>query len=80
MRIRKVRRLQEAARWVTEAPQAMLFIPWTSHLNLSDRLRQQSLVYWRSIGMGVLLNLRERLQQQRKTEAEADREVREATD
>ena len=34
MRSRAVRRLQEPARWVPAASNAMLFIPWLPHLNL----------------------------------------------
>ena len=34
MRSRAVRRLQEPARWVPEAWTAMLFTPWSPHLNL----------------------------------------------
>ena len=37
MRSRAVRRLQEPARWVPAASNAMLFIPWLPHLNLPGR-------------------------------------------
>ena len=41
MRSRAVRRLQEPARWVPEASQAMLFAPWAPHQNLPGRPRLQ---------------------------------------
>ena len=45
MRSRAVRRLQEPARWVPEALKAMLFTPWSPHLNLPDRPRLQRPAY-----------------------------------
>ena len=41
MRSRAVRRLQEPARWVPAAMNAMLFTPWSPHLNLLGRPRLQ---------------------------------------
>ena len=41
MRSRAKRRLQEPARWVPAAWNAMLFIPWSPHLNLPGRPRLQ---------------------------------------
>ena len=41
MRSRAVRRLQEPARWVPAALNAMLFTPWSPHLNLPGRPRLQ---------------------------------------
>ena len=45
MRSRAVRRLQETARWVTAALNAMLFTPWSPHLNLPGRPRLQRSAY-----------------------------------
>ena len=45
MRSRAVRRLQEPARWVPAALNAMLFTPWSPHLNLPGRLRLQRPAY-----------------------------------
>ena len=42
---RGVRRLQEPARWVPEALKAMLFTPWSQHLNLPGRPRLQRPAY-----------------------------------
>ena len=41
MRSRAVRRLQEPARWVPAAMNAMLFTPWSPHLHLPGRPRLQ---------------------------------------
>ena len=41
MRSRAVRRLQEPARWVPAALNAMLFTPWSPHLSLPGRPRLQ---------------------------------------
>ena len=45
MRSRVVRRLQEPARWVLAALNAMLFAPWSPHLNLPGRPRLQRPTY-----------------------------------
>ena len=45
MRSRAVRRLQEPARWVPAALNAMLFTPWSPHLNHPNRLRLQRPAY-----------------------------------
>ena len=45
MRSRAVRRLQEAARWVRAVLNAMLFTPWSPHLNLPGRPRLQRPAY-----------------------------------
>ena len=45
MRSRAVRRLQEPARWVPAALNAMLFTPWSPHLNLPGRPRLQRPAY-----------------------------------
>ena len=45
MRSRAVRRLQEPARWVPAALNAMLFTPWSPHLNLLGRHRLQRPAY-----------------------------------
>ena len=45
MRSRAVRRLQEPARWVLAALNAMLFTPWSPHLNLPGRPRLQRPTY-----------------------------------
>ena len=45
MRSRAVRRLQEPARWVPAAMNAMLFTPWSPHLNLLGRPRLQRPAY-----------------------------------
>ena len=41
MRSRATRRLQEPVRWVPTALNAMLYTPWSPHLNLPSRLRLQ---------------------------------------
>ena len=42
MRSRAIRLLQEPARWVPAAMKAMLFTPWSPHLNLPGRPRLQT--------------------------------------
>ena len=54
MRIRAVRRLQEPARWVPAALNAMLFTPWSPHLNLPGRPRLQIPAYEEPIEVGTL--------------------------
>ena len=53
-RSRAVRRLQEPARWVLLALNAMLFIPWSPHLNLPGRPRLQRQTYEEPIEAGTL--------------------------
>ena len=53
MRSRAVRRLQEPARWVPTAVNAMLFTPWSPHLNLLGP-RLQGLAYEEPIEAGAL--------------------------
>ena len=55
MRSRAVRRLQEPARWVPAALNAMLFTPWSPHLNLPGRLRLQRPAYEEPIEARTLL-------------------------
>ena len=45
MRSRAVRRLQEPIRWVPVVLNAMLFTPWSPHLNLPGRPRPQRPTY-----------------------------------
>ena len=45
MRSRAVRRFQEPARWVPAALNAMLFTPWSPHLNLPGLPRLQRPAY-----------------------------------
>ena len=45
MRSRAVRRLQEPARWVPAALNALRFTTWYPHLNLPDRPRLQRPTY-----------------------------------
>ena len=54
MRSRAVRRLQEPARWVPAAMKAMLFTPWSPHLNLPGRPRLQRPAYEEPIEAGTL--------------------------
>ena len=54
MTTRAVRRLQETARWVPAALNAMLFTPWSPHLNLPGRLRPQRPAYEEPIEAGTL--------------------------
>ena len=54
MRSRAVRRLQEPARWVPEAMNAMFFTPWSPHLNLPGRPRLQRPAYGEPIEAGSL--------------------------
>ena len=54
MRSRAVRRLQEPARWVPAALNAMLFTPCSPHLNLSGRPRLQRPTYEEPIEAGTL--------------------------
>ena len=54
MRSRAVRRLQEPARRVPAALSAMLFTPWSPHLNLPGRLRWQRPAYEEPIEAGAL--------------------------
>ena len=55
MRSRAVRRLQEPARWVPAALNAMLFTPWSPHLNLPGRPRLQRPAYEVPVEAGTLL-------------------------
>ena len=55
MRSRAVRRLQEPARWVPPALNAMLFSPWSPHLNLPRRPRLQRPAYEEPVEAGTLL-------------------------
>ena len=54
MRSRAVRRLEEPARWVLAALNAMLFTPWSPHLNLPGRPRLQRPTYEEPIEAGTL--------------------------
>ena len=54
MRSRAVRRLQEPARMVPTALNAILFTPWSPHLNLLDRSRLQRPAYEEPIEAGTL--------------------------
>ena len=54
MRCRAVRRLQEPARWVPATLNAMLFTPWSAHLNLPGRRRLRRLAYEELIEAGTL--------------------------
>ena len=54
---RAVRRLQEPARWVPAALNAMLFSPWSPHLNLPGRPRLQRQAYEELIEAGALPRL-----------------------
>ena len=54
MRSRAVRRLQEPARWVLAALDAVLFTPWSPHLNLPGRPRLQRPTYEEPIEAGTL--------------------------
>ena len=54
MRSRAVRSFQETARWVPAALNAMLFTPWSPHLNLPGRLRLQRPAYEEPIEAGAL--------------------------
>ena len=54
MRSRAVRRLQEPARWVPAATNAMLFTPWSPRLNLPGRPRLQRPAYEEPIEAGPL--------------------------
>ena len=54
MRSRAVRRLQEPARWVPAALNAMLFTPWSPLLNLPGRHRLQRPTYEEPIEAGTL--------------------------
>ena len=54
MRSRAVRRLQEPARWVPAALNAMLFTLWSPHLNLPSRPRLQRPTYEEPIEAGTL--------------------------
>ena len=53
MRSRAVRRLQEPARWVPEALQAMLFTPWAPRLNVPGRPRLQRPAYEEPVAAGA---------------------------
>ena len=53
-RSRAVRRLQEPARWVPAALNAMLFTPWSPHLNLPGRPHFQRPAYEEPIEAGAL--------------------------
>ena len=55
MSSRAVRRLQEPARWVPAALNAMLFTPWSPHLNFPGRPRLQRPVYKEPVEAGALL-------------------------
>ena len=54
MRNRAVRLLQEPARWVPAALDAMLFTPWSPHLSLPGRTRLQRPTYEEPIEAGTL--------------------------
>ena len=54
MRSRAVRRLQERARWVPAALNAMLFTPWSPHLNFPGRPRLQRPPYEEPFEAGTL--------------------------
>ena len=54
MRSRSVHRLQERARWVPAALNAMLFTPWSPHLNPLGRPRLQRPAYEEPIEAGTL--------------------------
>ena len=54
MRSRAERRLQEPARWVPAALNAMLLAPWSPQLNLHGRLRLQRPTYEEPIEAGTL--------------------------
>ena len=54
MRSRAARRLQEPARWVLEALNAMLFTPRSPHLNLPGRPRLQRPAYEEPVEAGTL--------------------------
>ena len=54
MRSRAVPRLQEPARWVPAALNAMLFTPWSPHLNLRGRPHLQRPTYEEPIEAGTL--------------------------
>ena len=54
MRSGAVRRLQEPARWVPAALNAMLFTPWSPHLNLLGGPRLQEPTYEEHIKSGAL--------------------------
>ena len=54
MRSRAVRRLQEPARWVPAAMKAMLFTPWSPHLNLPGGPRLQRPAYEEPVEAGTL--------------------------
>ena len=54
MRSRAVRRVQEPARWVPAAMNAILFTLWSPHLNLPGRLRLQTPAYEKSVESGTL--------------------------
>ena len=54
MRSRAARRLQEPARWVPAALNAMPFTPWSTHLNLPGRPRLQRPTYEEPIEVGTL--------------------------
>ena len=54
MRSRAVRRLQEPARWVPAALNAMLFTPWSPRLNLLGRPRLQRPAYEEPTEAGTL--------------------------
>ena len=57
MRSRAVRRLQEPARWVPAALSAMLFTPWSPHLNPPGRLRLQRAAYEEPIEAGTFASI-----------------------
>ena len=54
MRSQAVRRIQEPARWVAAAMNAMLFTPWSPHLNLPGRPRLQRPACEEPVGAGTL--------------------------
>ena len=54
MRSRAVRRLQEPARWVPAAMNAMLLTPWSTHLHLPGRPLLQRPAYEEPIESGTL--------------------------
>ena len=65
MRSRAVRRLQEPARWVPAALNAMLFTPWSPHLNLPGRPRLQRPTYEEPIEGTLPLQHQPRIQSQK---------------
>ena len=75
MRSRAVRHLQEPARWVPEALQAILFAPWSPHMNLPGRPRLQRPAHEEPLDAGTLPRFIETPNSHNKTEDTASRDA-----